>query len=189
MLRVGHALSRLSAWPGRVCSWLVLAIIVVVLAAVIGSQLRLSTVLDWGPELPLLGSRLTITGLAELQWHLFALMVMFGGAYAFVEDRHVRVDLIFAKLSPRGRAVVDLVGDVILLLPFCAIVAWLSLDFVSLAYRSGEQSDYGGLLDRYLIKSIIPIGLSVLFVAGVGRIVTNLRLILAPDRSSQAGPD
>lgn len=184
-MQAGHALRVISAWPGRAASWLVLAIVVVVLAAVIGSQLRLGTLASWGTQLPLLGSGLTITGLAELQWHLFAVMVMLGGAYALTEDRHVRVDLLYSKLPRRGRALVDVLGDLIFLLPFCALVAWLSLSFIGLAYRSGEQSDYGGLIDRYLIKSIIPIGLAVLALAGLGRILTNLRLVLARHGSSE----
>src|SRR3546814_15210388 len=98
---------------------------------------------------------------------------MLGGVYTFAEDRHVRVDFLHAKLGPRGRAVVDIVGDLVLLLPFCAVVGWLSLRFVDLAYRSGVLSDYGGLIDRYLVKAFLPIGLGLPFAAGFGRIIRN----------------
>ncbi|HEY9566838.1 MAG TPA: TRAP transporter small permease subunit, partial [Thalassobaculum sp.] len=111
------------------------------------------------------------------------------GVYTFAEDRHVRVDFLHAKLGPRGRAVVDIVGDLVLLLPFCAVVGWLSLRFVDLAYRSGELSDYGGLIDRYLVKAFLPIGLGLLFAAGFGRIIRNVGLLTSGrSRSGTAIP-
>lgn len=177
--RIGHALTTISAWPGRVSSWLVLPIILAVLIAVAGALLRMGDLFGWGFAVPLFGTHLSLIGLTELQWHLFAVMVMLGGAFALAEDRHVRVDFLYARFRGRGKAIVDIVGDLVLLLPFCAIVAWLSLGFVDLAYRSGEQSDYGGLTDRYLIKAILPIGLGLLFAAGLGRIVRNVGFLLS----------
>jgi TRAP-type mannitol/chloroaromatic compound transport system permease small subunit len=118
-------------------------------------------------------------GMAELQWHLFAVMVMLSAPYALVEGRHVRVDIIYAKFGSRGKAWVDIVGGLLLLLPFCAIIGWLSLSFVGMAYRSGEQSDFDGLTDRYLVKAILPIGLALLFAAGLGQIVRNVGLLLS----------
>src|SRR3546814_13226602 len=102
---------------------------------------------------------------------------MLGGVYTFAEDRHVRVDFLHAKLGPRGRAVVDIVGDLVLLLPFCAVVGWLSLRFVDLAYRSGEMSDYGGLIGCCLVKAILRIGLVLLSAAGCGRNIRNVGLL------------
>lgn len=186
-------LGRASAWPGRAASWLILLIVVAVLTAIIASVLRVGEFVRWDADLPLLGRHLSLTGIVELQWHLFAIMVMLGGAYALREDRHVRVDFIYARLSRRAQRVVDLVGDLVLLLPFCALVAWLSVDFVELAYRSGEQSDYGGLTDRWLIKLIMPIGLVVLFLAGLIRVLETLLDLLRPhtdERDEQAAaPD
>jgi TRAP-type mannitol/chloroaromatic compound transport system permease small subunit len=176
--RFGQALMMVSAWPGRVASWFVLPMMLGVLLAVIGSMMRIQELFGWGSSIPLFGNNLSIIDLGELQWHLFAVMVMLSGAYAMAEDRHVRVDLLYAKFGPCGKAVVDIVGDAILLLPFCAIIGWLSLGFVNLAYISGEQSDYGGLSDRYLVKAILPIGLGLLFAAGLGRIIRNVGILL-----------
>ncbi len=175
--RIGRALMKLGAWPGRMGSWLILPIIIAVLVAIVATQMRVAVLFDWDQTLPLLGTDLSINALVELQWHLFAVIVMLGGAYTLVEDRHVRVDFIYANLGPRGRAAVDIIGDLIFLLPFCAIVGWLSLRFVDLAFRSGEQSDYGGLTDRYLVKAFIPIGLALLFASGLGRVLCNLAVL------------
>jgi len=182
MTRVGNALMRLSAVPGHLAAWLVIAITAAIVVAVVASLLRLSTLASWGITLPILGSELTLTGLSEMQWHLFAIMVMFGGASALSKDRHVRVDLVYAHLSERGRSMVNILGDLLFLLPFAGLVFWLSLRFVELAYRSGEASDYGGLTDRYLIKAVVPVGCALLFLAGLGRILANVgRLLSRPN--------
>jgi TRAP-type mannitol/chloroaromatic compound transport system permease small subunit len=167
------------AWPGRISSWLILPIIVCVLAAVLGGMIRLSQLAAWDQSILLLGNQLSIIGLTELQWHLFAVMVMLGGAYTLEQDRHVRVDMMYAKVSPKWRATIDTLGDLILLLPFCAIVAWLSIRFVDMSIRSNEQSDYGGLIDRYLVKSFVPIGLGLLFLTGFGRVLRNIGFLLS----------
>lgn len=108
--RVGHALLQLGAWPGRAAAWLLLPMIALVLAAVVGSLMKLGQIAAWQTELPLFGTGLTLTGLAELQWHLLAILVMLGMSYALAQDQHVRVDLVYGVLSPRKKAVLDLLG-------------------------------------------------------------------------------
>ena len=184
--QLGQVLMTIGAWPGKVSSWLILPIIVCVLAAVIGGMMRLSQLATWDQSILLFGDQLSIIGLVELQWHLLAVMVMLGGAYALHQDRHVRVDMIYAKVDPKWRATLDAVGDLIFLLPFCAIVAWLSLSFVEMAIRSGEQSDYGGLTDRYLVKAIVPIGLGLLFLTGLGRVLRNIGFLLGSRQPGNA---
>jgi len=90
---------------------------------------------------------------------------------AYLDDKHVRSDLIYADLSPKVKAWIDTIGDIVLLLPFAAVMVWLSSSFVMRAFNSGEASDYGGLVDRFLIKSTIPIGFSILFIVVVARII------------------
>ena len=95
----------------------------------------------------------------ELEWHIFALIFLIGAAYAFKHDRHVRVDVIYSKLSEKSKAWINLIGTVVLLLPFCVILLKAGFDFVSNSYRLLESSaDAGGLPARYLIKAAIPLG-------------------------------
>ncbi|MDR9394883.1 MAG: TRAP transporter small permease subunit [Roseovarius sp.] len=175
--RVGHALVEASAWPGRVAAWLLLPMMALVLLAVVGSLLGVGQIASWETDLPLFGSDLTLTALAELQWHLQAIIVMLGMSYALARNAHVQVDMISEKFSPRGMALVNLVGDLLFLLPFCAIIGWLSLDYVSYSFAAGERSDYGGLDDRYLVKAILPIGFAVLALTGVGRVLVHLSIL------------
>ncbi len=176
--RVGHALVQASAWPGRIAAWLILPMMALVLVAIIGAILRIGQLATWEVEVPLFGTELTLMGLAELQWHLLAVMVMLGMSYALARNAHVRVDMLYARFTPRGKATVDLIGDLLFLLPFCAIIGWLSLGFVEFAYNTGERSDYGGLVDRYLVKSILPIGFGCLALTGIGRVLMHLSTLI-----------
>jgi len=180
--RTGRALTGLGALLGRLAGWLIVPIVAAVLAAVVGTYLRFGEIVAWETDLPLLGTHLSITGLVELQWHLFAVMVLLGGSYALRANGHVRVDIVYDRLRPRTRALVDIVGHLVFLIPFALLVAWLSLDFVELAYRSGEQSDYGGLTDRYLVKAMVPIGFVILALTALGQVLSGLAVVLDPAR-------
>ena len=187
--KIGQVLMIIGAWPGKISSWLILPIIFCVMAAILGGVFRMGLLLSWETPLPLLGTELRIIGLAELQWHFLAIMVMLGGSYALQQDRHVRVDMLYGNVSPKKRAAIDTVGDLLFLIPFCLLITWLSFRFVGMSFRSGERSDYGGLMDRYLIKSIIPIGLSLLALTGFGRILRNIGFMLSRQPAKSETPN
>ncbi len=108
--------------------------------------------------------------LEELQWHLYALGIMFGASYAMMMDSHIRVDIIHARLSQKWRNRWDLFGIVFLLLPFAIVVFHQSLDFVYESWRVNERSDAPlGLPWRWAIKGVIPITFALLIVATVAR--------------------
>lgn len=181
LVRLGNALMHVSALPGYYSAWLVPVLVIVAVIGVIGAQQEVNVLLSWETPIPLLGTRLSMTGLAELQWHLLSVLIMLAGAYALREDRHIRVDLFSARFSPRTQRIIDLIGDLLLLLPFFALLFWFSLKTAQNAYNFGEQSNSGGLVDRYLVKALLPIGCALLMLAGAGRILRNLGLLLYPD--------
>jgi TRAP-type mannitol/chloroaromatic compound transport system permease small subunit len=117
--------------------------------------------------------------LEELQWHLYALGIMFGASYAIMMDSHIRVDIIHARLSQKWRNRWDLFGIVFLLLPFAIMVFHQSLDFVYESWRVNERSDAPmGLPWRWAIKGVIPVTFALLIAATVARavrIITALR--------------
>ena len=156
---------------GEITSWLAFGTLVSVLVAVIASALRANEMLTWGIDLPLFGDNLTVNDVIDLEWHFFAVMVMIGGSYAYLDNKHVRSDLLYATMTRRGKRWMDTLGDVFLMLPFTVVMFWLSIGFVSRSFNSSEGSDYGGMLDRYLIKSMIPIGFALLFLVILARIV------------------
>jgi TRAP-type mannitol/chloroaromatic compound transport system permease small subunit len=122
--------------------------------------------------------------LEELHWHLYAIGVMFGAAYAQAADAHVRVDLLHARLSQRGRHLVEALGIVLLALPFVTVVFLHGLDFVADAWRVGERSPApGGLPYRWAIKSVIPASFALLALSLLARLVEAVAGLL------RRGPD
>ena len=108
--------------------------------------------------------------LEELQWHLYALGIMFGASYAMMMDSHIRVDIIHARLSQKWRNRWDLFGIVFLLLPFAIVIFHQSLDFVYESWRVNERSDAPlGLPWRWAIKGVIPVSFALLIAATVAR--------------------
>jgi len=186
LVSAGHALMNVCAVPGRYASWLVMVLIVVVVFMVVGSALGMSNLASWERSVPLFGNHLNIISLAELQWHLFALLIMLGGAYALTEDRHIRVDILSSRMSSRGNALVDLIGDLVFLLPFYAFVLWFSWDYMERSYLINEQSNSGGLIDRYLVKAALPLGCVLLIGAGVGRIIRSIGILMEPAAAAPA---
>ncbi|WP_186386582.1 MULTISPECIES: TRAP transporter small permease subunit [unclassified Stappia] len=165
--KAGEALS----FPGKIVGWLVLPLIVSVCLGVLAAKVGTNRLADWGVRVPLFDTGVTVNTLLDLQWHIFALLVLFGGVYAYRDRSHVSVDFLASGFSARTRAVVDLVCDLIFLLPFCLIIVWFGTRFAHRAYVTGEGSTYGGMIDRWMIKACIPLAFSLLGLAAVNRII------------------
>ncbi len=117
--------------------------------------------------------------LEELQWHLYAIGVMFGVAYAQVNDAHIRVDIVHMRLSSRTQRYWEIFGILVFVLPFIAVVFFNSLDFVSESWRIGERSDAPlGLPWRWAIKSVIPISFGLLALAVLSRLWRDVYLLV-----------
>ena len=114
----------------------------------------------------------------ELEWHLFAMVFLFGIAYGLKEDSHVRVDVLYDRFSPRWQAIVNIGGTVLLLLPLSVLIVEGSVWYVTEAYTSGEVSgDPGGLPHRWLIKLVIPASFVFLVVSATGFILRNVNIL------------
>lgn len=174
LVKIARLIERIARWLGEITSWLVLGTLASVLVAVIASAMRANEMLTWGVDIPLFGDNLTVNDVIDLEWHFFAIMVMIGGTYAYLDDKHVRSDLIYAGLSRKAKKWIDSIGDLFLMLPFAAVMCWLSIGFMMRSYNSGEGSDYGGMLDRWMIKSMIPIGFAILCLVILARVVRRI---------------
>ncbi len=116
--------------------------------------------------------------LEELQWHLYAVGVMFGISYAQATNSHIRVDLLHTRLSRKTQRIFEILGILLLLMPFIAVIFIHSLDFVADSFRINERSDAPtGLPYRWLIKSVIPISFAMLFLAALSRLLREIILL------------
>lgn len=117
--------------------------------------------------------------LEELQWHLYAVGVMFGLSYAQINNAHVRVDLIYGGLRTQTKRIIDVLGILFLVLPFITVIFIHSLDFVADAWRINESSQSpSGLPWRWAIKGVIPLSFGLLGLAVVSRLIRDVVLLI-----------
>jgi TRAP-type mannitol/chloroaromatic compound transport system permease small subunit len=117
-------------------------------------------------------------GLQEMEWHLFAIMFLFGISYALQDESHVRVDFIYDSLSDRKKAMINIIGTIFMLLPFALFIAYTSYEFVYDSFIVQEISeDPGGLTHRWIIKLMIPLAFISLVISGLGYIYTNIKVL------------
>ena len=108
----------------------------------------------------------------EIQWHLYAVGFLLGIPACMSADRHVRVDVFHERMGPRTRAWIELYGLILLFFPFVALVLVYAIPFVGYSFSVAEVSDSpGGLPFRWAIKSVLPVAMVLLLLAGVGRVL------------------
>jgi len=116
-------------------------------------------------------------GMQEMEWHLFAVVFLFGIGVALKDEGHVRVDFLYERFSARKKAMINIFGTLFFLIPMALLILFGSYEFVNDAYITGEISeDPGGLPYRWLIKGIIPLSFFFLTFSAVGYILQNIRL-------------
>lgn len=108
-------------------------------------------------------------GMQELEWHLYATVFLLGISYSLSQNGHVRVDILYNQMRPRHQAMVDIGGTLLLLIPFALLITWYGTGFVVESYQLGEGSgDPGGLPNRWIIKSMIPLSFLLLIISSIG---------------------
>jgi TRAP-type mannitol/chloroaromatic compound transport system permease small subunit len=113
--------------------------------------------------------------LEELQWHFYAVGIMFGLSYAVMTNSHVGMDLVYERLSKKWQARWDIFGILFLLLPFAGLIFYQSLDFVHEAWRLGESSVAPmGLCCRWAIKAVVPLSFALVILATLSRLVRTI---------------
>lgn len=114
----------------------------------------------------------------ELEWHLFAVIFLLGAAYTLQQDKHVRVDVFYHRFSDKRKAWVNLIGSLLLLMPFCIVGISESIPFVVNSFKFRETSpDPGGLPARYLIKAAIPVAFFLLGLQGISEILKSVKTL------------
>jgi len=158
LLKIALAYDWFSSRLGKIAAWAVL------FAALISS----------GNAFVRYGLGISSNGWLEIQWYLFAGIVMLGAPVVLKLNEHVRVDIIYGKLKGNGPVYVDLFGLVFFLLPVMGYLAYLSWPLFMGMYISGEVSGNAGGLIRWPVVLLLPLGFGLMFVQGLSEIIKRI---------------
>lgn len=174
LLGLARAIDALNEAIGRTILWLVLATVLI----------------SAGNALARYGLDRSSNAWLEVQWYLFAAIFLLAAPYTLKHNGHVRIDILYARYSPRVRAWVDLLGTLLFLLPVSALVTWLGWKSFLASFAINELSPDAGGLARWPIKLAIPIGFGLLFLQGVSEAIKQLAVLtgrepLATERAEE----
>ncbi|HTM75116.1 MAG TPA: TRAP transporter small permease subunit [Pseudolabrys sp.] len=110
-------------------------------------------------------------GWLEIQWYMFAGMVLLGGPYTLKMNEHVRVDLFYGLASERTRIWIDIVGGLLFLLPICVILTYFTWPWFVESWTINEASSNAGGLVRWPVKLLLPVGFFLMAIQGVSEII------------------
>ena len=155
LLRLSHAIDAMSRFLGKFIIWLVLA------AALISASNAVAR------KAFNIGSNAFL----EIQWYLFGAVFLLGAGYTFLQNAHVRIDVLAGKLSMRTRMYIDIAGIIVFLLPLCWFMIQFAWPVVVGAYVSGEMSSNAGGLIRWPVYALVPIGFALLGLQAISELI------------------
>jgi TRAP-type mannitol/chloroaromatic compound transport system permease small subunit len=172
--RLADAIDAVNDWIGRAFAWLVLGMVLTEFVVVLSRYV-------FG-----LGS--TIMQESIVYMHATVFLVCAG--YALVHNGHVRCDILYAVMTPRTRAIVDIAGTLVFLLPMCALVWWMSWPYVEASWAVMEISQEGrlGIPAVFLLKTLILVFAGLLGVQAVSLTLQSV-LLLAGATTSRGRVD
>ncbi len=165
LFRIQEFLARIVTAVGKISAWLSIPLMVVIIFDVVTRRFLV------------LGS----TKLQEGEWHLHAVLFLLCIGFTYIEDAHVRIDLLRERLSTRAKDWVELIGCIVFVIPYCLIVTYFAEDFVERSWAVGEASDSAtGLPYRWAIKAFLPLGLFVLLLSGITILLRKIIELFGP---------
>jgi TRAP-type mannitol/chloroaromatic compound transport system permease small subunit len=161
LLALSRAIDALTERIGRLVIWLVLV----------------ATLVSAGNALARYTLGESSNAWLEIQWYLFGAVFLLAGGYTLKHNGHVRIDIVYGRLGPKGQAVIDLIGGLLFLLPMACLLAWLAWPMFMAAWTTHEMSpDAGGLL-RWPVKLLLPVGFGLLALQGVAEIIKRIGVL------------
>jgi TRAP-type mannitol/chloroaromatic compound transport system permease small subunit len=154
-----RAADRFVAAVGDAFAWLSVALVAAIIV-----QVCLRYVFRWG-----------LAWLDEFQWYLYAAMLMIAIPYGVVHEAHIRMDLLWSRLTPRTKAWIEVGGILCLLLPIAVVVTHHGWSLFQDSWRVGERSPAPtGMPWRWLVKAFLPLGGILLGLAAISRLVAQV---------------
>jgi TRAP-type mannitol/chloroaromatic compound transport system permease small subunit len=176
LLKLSGAIDRLGIGLGHAVRWLILGSVLIS-----ASNAVMRKAFDIGSN-----------AFLEVQWYLFAAAFLLGAGYTFLRNAHVRIDFLSSRLSERAAAWVDILGIVLVVLPFAALMILWSWPLFARAWTSGEMSQNAGGLVLWPARLVIPIGFALLLLQALSELVKRaafLRGLLPHPITPEAKPE
>ena len=172
--RIACFIDDLSERTGHAIAWLTIGTVLLTFSVV---------VLRYGFDSGSIAMQETVS-------YLHAAVFMLGAAYTLKHDAHVRVDIVYRRLSARGQALVNLLGTLLLLLPVCIYIMASSWEYVAISWglREGSQ-EAGGLNAVFLLKTAIPAMAVLLLLQGIAIALHSLLQLLGVEQRADEVAD
>jgi len=155
--RIFHAIDQTNEWIGRIAALLMVPIILLVCFDVT-MRYALNMPTNWAHE---------------LSYFIFGTIWILGGAYALKNENHVKMEIFYKRLSPRGRSILDLITAPIFFL-FVSILIWKGGEFAWSSVSRLEHSNSFWSPPIYPVKIMIPLGGSLLFLQGLVKFIRDM---------------
>ena len=165
LLAFSRGVDAISAAFGRIADWMVLA----------------SCAISAGNAAVRYGFSMSSNGWLEVQWYLFAGVVMLGASYTLERNEHVRVDLVYGSVGPRVRLWIDIFGLVFFLLPGMVLLTWMTWPFFLDSFLRDEGSPNAGGLIRWPVKLLMPLGFALVTLQGLAELVKRIAALRGID--------
>jgi len=166
LLKISGAIDWVNEWLGRFACGCMLVM------TAIGAYNAIARYLG-----RFIGFNLSSNRYIEIQWYLFSLIFLFGAGYLLNRDGHVRVDIFYSRLSPKGKAWVNLLGALLLLLPVCAVIINYSIPFAINSWEVLEQSSDPNGLPRYPLKTAMLLAFGFLALQGISQAIQQIAIL------------
>lgn len=162
MNRIADTIDSVSAFIGRGVAWLALVIVLLQFALVVARYLfGIGSI--WVTESVVYGH---------------AALFLLASAWTLRSGGHVRVDIFYADASPRARAVIDLLGALLLLVPFALALLWLSVPFAARSWAILERSqEASGLPLVFVLKTLLPVFALMMALQGVAQAIRSVTVL------------
>lgn len=110
----------------------------------------------------------------EIQWQMFSGIFLLGAPWVLKLNGHVRVDLVYGAMSPRGKLWIDVFGLIFFLIPSCFIMVRLGLPWFENALLRGEMSSNAGGLLLWPVKALLPLGFALILLQGIAELIRRI---------------
>lgn len=157
------AIDRVTDFTGRLVSWFTVVMVFVVVTVVVTRYfLQVGSI-----------------ALQESVTYLHAVVFLMGIGYTLRHGGHVRVDIFYRNFSIKRRAIIDVTGGILFLLPVSALIFFLSWDYVMASWSIGETSaENNGLPFVFLLKTLMLLMPASLFLQGLAEIFRNTFVLM-----------